>query len=90
MLGERCETTVHLDAIFQSSSKMFQSNVLRPIKTIKTIESSTLAAIGIFKIPMKSNSVVNFLKFWNIYFFCDVNIFRLGKKAPKFYIVYRG
>ena len=85
MLGVRCETTVHLDAIFQSSSKMFQSNVLRPIKTIKTIESFTLAAIGIFKIPMKSNSVVNFLKFWNIYFFCDVINSKLSKKGPKLY-----
>ena len=85
MLGVRCETTVHLDAIFQSSSKMFQSNVLRPIKTIKTIESFTLATIGIFKIPMKSNSVVNFLKFWNIYFFCDVINSKLSKKGPKLY-----
>ena len=83
MLDERCETTVHLDAIFQSSSKKFQSNVLRPIKTIKTIESSTLAAIGIFKIPMKSNSAVNFLKFWNIYFFCDVINSKLSEKDPK-------
>ena len=32
---------------------------------------------------MINKNSIKFSIFWNIHFFCDVNIFRLGKKAPK-------
>ena len=47
-----------------------------------TIETSTLPAICIFK---RSNLIflVNFPKFWNMDFLCDVIIFNLCKKGQK-------
>ena len=46
-----------------------------------TIETFEIPAIK--SSPIKSNSLVNVSRFWNIYFFCDVIISKLGKKGPK-------
>ena len=62
--------------IFQSSSKQFQSNISWPNNNINFSTSSHLHFWGI-----KSNSLVNFSKFWNIYFFYDAIISNLGKRA---------
>ena len=52
-----------------------------------TIEASELPTICIFQ-EMKSSSLVNFSKFWNIYFFHYIIISKLGNKGPKLYIMY--
>ena len=62
--------------IFQSFSKQFQSNISWPNKNINFSTSSYLHFWGI-----KSNSLVNFSKFWNIYFFYDAIISNLGKRV---------
>ena len=62
--------------IFQSSSKQFQSNISWPNNNINFSTSRHLHFWGI-----KSNSLVNFSKFWNIYFFYDAIISNLGKRA---------
>ena len=62
--------------IFQSFSKQFQSNISWPNKNINFSTSSYLLFWGI-----KSNSLVNFSKFWNIYFFYDAIISNLGKRV---------
>ena len=66
------------DVIFQRSSKQFQSNISRPNNNRRFYTSSHLH----FK-EIKSNFLLNFSKFWNMYFFCDVIISKLGKKGPK-------
>ena len=52
------------DVIFQRSSKHFQSNISRPNNNRNFSTSSHLRFQEI-----KSNSLVNFSEFWNIYFF---------------------
>ena len=64
--------------IFQSSSKQFQSNILWPNNNKNFYTSSHLH----FK-EMKSNSLVNFPKLWNIFFFCDVILSKSAWKGSK-------
>ena len=79
MLGERCTTGAPYDIIFQSSSKQFQSNTSQPNNNRNFCTSNHLH----FK---RSNSIllVNFSKFWNVLFFSNVIISKLGKTDPKY------
>ena len=62
--------------------KVIQNSLKVIYRDQTTIETSSLPAICISK---RSNLIflVNFPKFWNMYFFCDVIIFKLCKQGPK-------
>ena len=71
------------------SFSKFQSNTSRPKKQ-ETMAKNFYKSNHLHFQEVKSNPLVNFSKFWIIYFLCDVIISKLGKKGPKLYIMYRG